>query len=193
MPVLYKHEWYLSSNRTLKTKSNAFPNIRGPRHILLWGKFNSSPFGQWEIWKYLTVYKKCKMKSSFNHNDSISHRMASQHHIGTHPRFSSRVWGWAVFLSHLCDEYKDEDSSLCRQEEEEALHSSPRQCVILTAWFGHWRQAGTVRSAPHNWLGKDLAGHCPDDLYTSPVHPPPPALSAHPLLGERIQTFVKTI
>lgn len=65
--------------------------------------------------------------------------------------------------------------------------------VIFTAWYCHWRQAGTVRSAPHNWLGKDLAGRHLGDLYTSPGHPPPPALSARPLLSERIQTFVKTV
>lgn len=38
-----------------------------------------------------------------------------------------------------------------------------------------------VRTAPRSWPGKDPAGRCPDDLYTSPVHPPPPASSAHHL------------
>lgn len=41
--------------------------------------------------------------------------------------------------------------------------------------------AGTVRWAPRNWPGKDPACRRLDDLYTSLVHPHPPASSAHPL------------
>ncbi len=41
--------------------------------------------------------------------------------------------------------------------------------------------AGTVKSALRNWPGKDPAGRSLDDLYTSPVHPLPPASSARHL------------
>lgn len=50
---------------------------------------------------------------------------------------------------------------------------------------GQMFPAKTVRPAPRSWLGKGPAGRCLVDLYTSPVHPRPPALSARPLYGQR--------
>lgn len=69
-----------------------------------------------------------------------------------------------------------DDERLSRQKEGEDLHFA---FAIVAALFSPMRQAGKFRSAPRNWLGKDLAYHCLDDLYTSPVHPHPPAWSAH--------------
>lgn len=80
------------------------------------------------------------------------------------------------FISQMCDD----DRLLLQQKEEDDLHLCLWQRVIVA---GTMRQAGKFRSAPRNWLGKDLACHCPDDLYTSLVHPHPPAWSAHLLCG----------
>ena len=77
----------------------------------------------------------------------------------------------------------------CARREEEALLSSLWQCAVMTGRFSlglpfqrdKCPSAGAATSAPRNWPGKGPAGRCLDDLYTSPVRPPPPASSARPL------------
>lgn len=88
------------------------------------------------------------------------------------------MWSWTGLL---CDECWDEDGSLCPTGRGSFAFKSLAMCSYDWTVQSGCPSAGAATSAPRNWPGKGPAGRCLDDLYTSPVRPPPPASSARPL------------
>lgn len=105
------------------------------------------------------------------------HNFSEYHNID----ISRSIWRWSVEFPHLPNEWW---WKIVPAEGRGRFAF----CVIVAALFSPMRQAGKFRSAPRNWLGKDLAYHCLDDLYTSPVHPHPPAWWVHLLLHVKGKT-----